>query len=142
MQYTFNSYQQIFTGVRCGWLGGLWMKVCCTFYVVSSATHSQHWRHGSLWDTHPVSINQLYRAKLVIVWGDFFLYSVLNLLWLKLVIVIRQTTNNTACTLHRYMTPLWLAGFLSSSAQGECHLEVRMKTCGLCTTFETYLTKL
>jgi hypothetical protein len=127
-----NRYSKVFDVVD---------LVCCTFYVVSSATHSQHW-HGSVWDMQPVSMNQLYHAKIVIVWGDFFIYSVLNFLWLKLVIVIRQTTNNTACTPHQYMTPLWLAGFLSSSAQGECHLEVRVKTCGLCTTFETYLTKL
>jgi hypothetical protein len=48
----------------------------------------------------------------------------------KWVVAIHKTTNNTAPTLHQYMT-LWLAGFLSSYVWVECHLAVRMNTWGV-----------
>jgi hypothetical protein len=49
----------------------------------------------------------------------------------KWVIAILETTNNTVHALHQYMTPWWLAGFLSSSAWVECHLTVCIITWGL-----------
>ena len=59
---------------------GLRMKVCRTFSIVSSAAQGRHWL-GSLWDTRPVSTNRFYHTKMVILWGDFLWYLVLNFLW-------------------------------------------------------------
>ena len=60
----------------------------------------------------------------------------------KWAIAIRDTTHNTMRSAQRFTTPWWLVEFLSSSARVECHLTVWMKTWGLSSISETYLTKL
>jgi hypothetical protein len=75
-------------------------KVCGTSFIVSSATQDRPWP-GPLRDTQPFSRNQLYRAKIFFLWGDFydtfFLYGSGRLQFAK-----PQTTLRAP---YRYTTP-------------------------------------
>jgi hypothetical protein len=157
MQYVFKLHLQIFTGAQCGILLSRGTCPTCTRFLpttydscpllwpqplllsvpVVRPNLGEKWRKNTLSLTYPRT-----EKSRGVKSGDRGGQAILKPRLVQTTTHTHTHTHNTMGAPHRYTTPWWLTGFLSSSARMECHLVVWRKTWAQGATFETYLTKL